>query len=100
MIATKRHLGNADENKDRLKQLAAFGPIFRDPKKSLCRRMRSKRRENVYRAGRPSWIKVKNRHHPALARVKGAFRTAEGEAEMMRTMVLQFSQFKSHALRR
>ncbi len=35
----------------------------------------SKRRDSVYRAGpSPSWIKVKNRQHPAMSRVKDAFR--------------------------
>ena len=35
----------------------------------------SKRRESVYRAGRsPHWIKVKNRKHPALDRVKDSFK--------------------------
>jgi bifunctional non-homologous end joining protein LigD len=34
----------------------------------------SKRRDRPYRAGRsPDWIKVKNRSHPALNRVKDAF---------------------------
>jgi len=34
----------------------------------------SKRRASIYRAGRsPNWIKVKNRKHPAIARVKEAF---------------------------
>jgi ATP-dependent DNA ligase len=34
----------------------------------------SKRRESVYRGGRsPNWIKVKNRSHPALDRVKESF---------------------------
>jgi bifunctional non-homologous end joining protein LigD len=34
----------------------------------------SKRRDSVYRPGRsPSWIKVKNRQHPAMERVKEAF---------------------------
>jgi ATP-dependent DNA ligase len=34
----------------------------------------SKRLESTYRAGRsPSWIKVKNRTHPAMHRVKHAF---------------------------
>ena len=34
----------------------------------------SKRRESAYRAGRsPSWVKVKNRSHPAMERVKEAF---------------------------
>jgi bifunctional non-homologous end joining protein LigD len=34
----------------------------------------SKRQDSVYRAGRsPNWIKVKNRKHPAMARVKEAF---------------------------
>ena len=36
--------------------------------------MVSKRRDRPYRAGRsPDWIKVKNRSHPSLARVKEAF---------------------------
>jgi bifunctional non-homologous end joining protein LigD len=34
----------------------------------------SKRRDRPYRAGRsPDWIKVKNRSHPALDRVKESF---------------------------
>jgi bifunctional non-homologous end joining protein LigD len=34
----------------------------------------SKRRDSLYRPGRsPSWIKVKNRQHPAMERVKEAF---------------------------
>jgi bifunctional non-homologous end joining protein LigD len=34
----------------------------------------SKRRDSAYRAGRsPSWIKVKNRTHPAMERVKESF---------------------------
>ena len=33
--------------------------------------MVSKRRDSLYRAGNsPNWIKVKNRHHPAMYRVK------------------------------
>jgi len=36
--------------------------------------MVSKRRDRPYRAGRsPDWIKVKNRRHPSLQRVKEAF---------------------------
>jgi bifunctional non-homologous end joining protein LigD len=36
--------------------------------------MVSKRRDRPYRAGRsPDWIKVKNRSHPSLERVKEAF---------------------------
>jgi ATP-dependent DNA ligase len=36
--------------------------------------MVSKRRESTYKAGRsPNWIKVKNRSHPAMERVKDAF---------------------------
>jgi bifunctional non-homologous end joining protein LigD len=35
----------------------------------------SKRRESVYRAGRfPGWVKVKNRKHPAMERVKEAYK--------------------------
>jgi ATP-dependent DNA ligase len=34
----------------------------------------SKRRDSAYRAGRsPSWIKVKNRSHPAMERVKESY---------------------------
>jgi len=34
----------------------------------------SKRRDRPYRAGRsPDWVKVKNRKHPAMERVKEAF---------------------------
>lgn len=34
----------------------------------------SKRRDSTYRAGRsPNWIKVKNRTHPAMSRVKDSF---------------------------
>ena len=36
--------------------------------------MVSKRRDRPYRAGRsPDWIKVKNREHPSIERVKEAF---------------------------
>ena len=36
--------------------------------------MVSKRRDRPYRVGRsPDWVKVKNRKHPAMERVKGAF---------------------------
>jgi bifunctional non-homologous end joining protein LigD len=39
----------------------------------------SKRRDRPYRAGRsPDWVKVKNRSHPALERVKEAFSRATG----------------------
>jgi bifunctional non-homologous end joining protein LigD len=35
----------------------------------------SKRRDSPYRAGRsPSWVKVKNREHPAMHRVREAFK--------------------------
>jgi ATP-dependent DNA ligase len=34
----------------------------------------SKRRDRAYRGGRSKdWVKVKNREHPAMGRVKGAF---------------------------
>jgi ATP-dependent DNA ligase len=34
----------------------------------------SKRRDSTYRPGRsPTWIKVKNRGHPAMGRVKASF---------------------------
>jgi bifunctional non-homologous end joining protein LigD len=34
----------------------------------------SKRRDRPYRSGRsPDWVKVKNRQHPAIERVKEAF---------------------------
>jgi bifunctional non-homologous end joining protein LigD len=36
--------------------------------------MASKRRDSRYRAGRsPDWVKVKNRQHRAIERVKEAF---------------------------
>ena len=52
-----------------------IGPdLFRQACKFGLEGLVSKRRESVYRAGRsPDWIKVKNRSHPALDRVKEAF---------------------------
>ena len=49
-----------------------IGPdLFRQACKFGLEGLVSKRRESVYRAGRsPDWIKVKNRSHPALDRVK------------------------------
>jgi ATP-dependent DNA ligase len=36
--------------------------------------MVSKRRDSTYRSGRsPNWIKVKNRNHPAMDRVRESF---------------------------
>jgi hypothetical protein len=35
MIGTRGHPSETDQNRDRLKQLAAFGPIFRDPKNAF-----------------------------------------------------------------
>jgi bifunctional non-homologous end joining protein LigD len=53
------------------------GEIGRDLFRQACKfgleGLVSKRRESVYRAGRsPDWIKVKNRKHPSLERVKEA----------------------------
>ncbi len=52
-----------------------IGPdLFRQACKFGLEGLVSKRRESVYRAGRsPDWIKVKNRSHPALDRVKESF---------------------------
>ncbi len=49
-----------------------IGPdLFRQACKFGLEGLVSKRRESVYRGGRsPNWIKVKNRSHPALNRVK------------------------------
>jgi bifunctional non-homologous end joining protein LigD len=52
-----------------------IGPdLFRKACEFGLEGMVSKRRDSVYRGGRsPSWIKVKNRSHPALDRVKESF---------------------------
>jgi bifunctional non-homologous end joining protein LigD len=52
-----------------------IGPdLFRKACEFGLEGMVSKRRDSVYRAGRsPSWIKVKNRSHPALDRVRESF---------------------------
>src|SRR6476660_33683 len=52
-----------------------IGPdLFRQACKFGLEGLVSKRRESVYRGGRsPNWIKVKNRSHPAIERVKEAF---------------------------
>ena len=52
-----------------------IGPdLFRQACKFGLEGLVSKRRESTYRAGRsPHWIKVKNRSHPAIERVKEAF---------------------------
>ena len=52
-----------------------IGPdLFRHACKFGLEGMVSKRRESRYRPGRsPDWIKVKNRKHPALDRVKESF---------------------------
>jgi bifunctional non-homologous end joining protein LigD len=52
-----------------------IGPdLFRQASKFGLEGLVSKRRDRPYRAGRsPDWIKVKNRQHPALERVKEAF---------------------------
>ena len=54
------------------------GEIGSDLFRAACRfgleGLVSKRRDSVYRSGRsPSWVKVKNRSHPAIQRVKDAF---------------------------
>ena len=52
-----------------------IGPdLFRQACKFGLEGLVSKRRESVYRGGRsPNWIKVKNRSHPAIDRVKETF---------------------------
>ena len=52
-----------------------IGPdLFRATCKFGLEGMVSKRRDRPYRAGRsPDWVKVKNRQHPAIERVKEAF---------------------------
>jgi bifunctional non-homologous end joining protein LigD len=52
-----------------------IGPdLFRQACKFGLEGMVSKRRESRYRAGRsPDWIKVKNRKHPAMDRVKESY---------------------------
>jgi hypothetical protein len=52
-----------------------IGPdLFREACKFGLESLVSKRRDRPYRAGRsPDWIKVKNRSHPALERVKESF---------------------------
>jgi bifunctional non-homologous end joining protein LigD len=52
-----------------------IGPdLFRQACKFGLEGLVSKRRESVYRGGRsPHWIKVKNRSHPAMERVKESF---------------------------
>jgi bifunctional non-homologous end joining protein LigD len=52
-----------------------MGPdLFRAACKCGLEGIVSKRRDRPYRAGRsPDWIKVKNRSHPAIDRVKEAF---------------------------
>jgi hypothetical protein len=61
-------------------QLAPFeqgeiGPdLFRKACEFGLEGMVSKRRDRPYRAGRsPDWVKVKNRSHPAMERVKEVF---------------------------
>lgn len=54
------------------------GEIGRDLFRQACKfgleGLVSKRRDSVYRSGRsPNWIKVKNRSHPAMDRVKESF---------------------------
>jgi bifunctional non-homologous end joining protein LigD len=51
------------------------GEIGPDLFRAAC--LVSKRRDRPYRAGRcPDWVKVKNRSHPALERVKESFSCA------------------------
>jgi ATP-dependent DNA ligase len=52
-----------------------LGPdLFRQACKFGLEGLVSKRRDSSYRSGRsPSWIKVKNRSHPAMERVKESF---------------------------
>jgi hypothetical protein len=52
-----------------------IGPdLFRAACKMGLEGLVSKRRDRPYRAGRsPNWIKVKNRNHPAMSRVRDSF---------------------------
>ena len=51
-----------------------IGPdLFRHACKFGLEGLVSKRRESDYRGRSPNWIKVKNRSHPALDRVKESF---------------------------
>ncbi len=52
-----------------------FGPaLFRKACEFGLEGIVSKRRESRYRAGRcPDWVKVKNRKHPAIDRIKDSF---------------------------
>jgi bifunctional non-homologous end joining protein LigD len=52
-----------------------IGPdLFRKACEFGLEELVSKRQDSTYRAGRsPNWIKVKNRQHPAMERIKEAF---------------------------
>jgi bifunctional non-homologous end joining protein LigD len=54
----------------------AIGPdLFRAACNMGLEGLVSKHRDRAYRAGAsPNWVKVKNPKHPAMARVKAAFR--------------------------
>jgi bifunctional non-homologous end joining protein LigD len=56
-------------------ELGEIGPdLFQAACKFGLEGLVSKRRDRPYRAGRsPDWVKVKNRAHPAMERVKEAF---------------------------
>jgi bifunctional non-homologous end joining protein LigD len=56
-------------------ELGEIGPdLFRAACRFGLEGLVSKRRDSPYRSGRsPSWIKNKNRQHPAIQRVKDAF---------------------------
>ncbi len=56
-------------------ELGEIGPdLFRQACKFGLEGLVSKRRDSTYRSGRsPNWIKVKNRSHPAMERVKDSF---------------------------
>jgi hypothetical protein len=57
-------------------EIGAIGPdLFRAACALGLECLVSKRSDRPYRGGRsPHWIKIKNRQHPALQRVKEAFR--------------------------
>jgi len=56
-------------------EVGEIGPdLFRAACRIGLEGMVSKRRDGPYHAGRsPDWVKVKNRKHPAMSRVKDAF---------------------------
>ncbi|MDR3489322.1 MAG: DNA ligase [Bradyrhizobium sp.] len=61
-------------------ELGEIGPeLFRKAREFRLEGLVSKHRDRAYRAGTsPNWVKVKNPKHPAMQRVKDAFRDRSG----------------------